>query len=83
MTKGTRTKRQILGITIYPLKEIAAMLNVTTMTMHNYIKQGKLPARKVGGAYYITEENLKEFISGSNFTDPVTKEKITDIKTDN
>jgi excisionase family DNA binding protein len=83
MTKGTRTKRQILGITIYPVKEIAEMLKITTTTIHNYIKQGILPARKVGGAYYVTEDNLKEFISGQNFTDPVTSEKIKDIKTGN
>ncbi len=81
MTKGLRAKRQILGITIYPVRDIAEMLNITTTTIHSYIRQGILPARKVGGAYYVTEENLKEFISGSNFTDPVTKEKITDIKT--
>lgn len=76
MTMIKRVKREILGITIYPIREVAEMLKVTPTTIQGYIKKGILPARKVGGAYHVTEDNLKEFISGSNFTDPVTHEKI-------
>lgn len=66
--------REILGLTVYTVKETAEMLGTTTTTIHNYIKRGQLPARKIAGVYHITADNIKQYVKGHPFTDPVTGE---------
>ena len=58
------TVKKILGINVYSLTEVAEMIGVTTVTIHNYIKSGTLDARKLGGKWYIAEDTIKKFISG-------------------
>lgn len=58
--------KTVLGVNLYDLKEVAELLSVTTTTIHNYIKAGSLDARKIGGRWYIAEETIKLFVSGSN-----------------
>jgi predicted transcriptional regulator len=41
----------IKPIKMYTLKDLAAQLNVTERTMHNYIKNGKLKGQKIVGKY--------------------------------
>lgn len=57
--------KTILGVNLYNLKEVAEMLSVTTTTIHNYIKSDSLDARKIGGRWYVAEETIKLFVSGS------------------
>ena len=61
--------RVILGITTYTVQEVADMLGLSSMTIYTYIRDGRLPARKIAGAYHITEDNLKEYIKGTRYTD--------------
>ena len=58
--------KSVLGVNLYDLKEVAELLSVTTTTIHNYIKSGSLDARKIGGRWYVAEETIKSFVSGSN-----------------
>ena len=58
--------KTILGVNLYDIREVAELLSVTTTTIHNYIKSGSLDARKIGGRWYIAEETIKLFVSGSN-----------------
>ena len=67
--------REILGIKVYSVKEAAALLELSTNTIQSYIKKGILPARKIAGVYHVTEDNLKEYIQGDRFTDPVTGQR--------
>lgn len=54
---------KVIGdITLYTLMELATMLDVTEVTLRRYIKDGKLHAKKIGGAYHISEDALKDFI---------------------
>jgi len=46
--------------TFYSVPELAHKLNVTTVTIRNYLKQGKLKGRKVMGKWFISDENLFE-----------------------
>ena len=48
----------------YDVQETAGLLNITVATVRDYIKKGKLSARKVGTRYYIAEETLKSFLRG-------------------
>jgi len=49
---------------VYTVEEIAEILKVSTFTVRNYIKSGKLKAINTGGAVRVSEENLKAFIDG-------------------
>lgn len=59
--------KNILGINVYDVKEVAELLGVTTTTIHAYIKNKTLDARKLGGKWYVTEETIKKYIgAGEN-----------------
>ena len=49
-------------LTTYTLVEVAEILKVTRRTIYNYIKQGKMPATKVGHQWRVTGQALKEFL---------------------
>ncbi|MBW2554708.1 MAG: helix-turn-helix domain-containing protein [Deltaproteobacteria bacterium] len=48
-------------MTLYSVPEVAHKLNVTTVTIRNYLRQGKLKGQKVMGRWFISEEDLVEF----------------------
>jgi excisionase family DNA binding protein len=56
--------KTIGNINLYSILELSKLLKVTDVTLRKYIKNGKLKAQKIGGAYYITEDNLKLFLNG-------------------
>jgi excisionase family DNA binding protein len=58
--------KQVGSITLYPLPELSELLGVTPVTLRQYIKDGKLKARKIGSTYHITEEALREFIDNKD-----------------
>ena len=49
-------------LTTYTLVEVAEILKVTRRTVYNYVKDGKIPATKVGHQWRVTEQALKEFL---------------------
>ena len=56
--------REIDGIKMYTLFEVAQKLHLTERTLHTYIKNKKIKAVKIGGRWYISEDNLKNFLNG-------------------
>ena len=54
--------KEVLGVQLYTLKEVGELLGVQQQTVSKYVQQGKLKARVIGGAKYVSEENLKEFL---------------------
>ncbi|SHG26343.1 helix-turn-helix domain-containing protein [Flagellimonas flava] len=40
------------------VKETAKFLNVSEQSVHNYIREGKIPAKKVGRPYLILKSDL-------------------------
>jgi len=58
--------KEVLGVKLYDINEVAGILSVTTTSIHNYIKKGLLAGQKIGGRWFISEENIKIFVSGSN-----------------
>lgn len=45
----------------YTVFEVSEILQCRDETIRNYIKRGKLRAKKIGNAYHIKESALKEF----------------------
>jgi predicted site-specific integrase-resolvase len=53
----------ISGQTLYSVSELSQKLNVTTVTIRNYIKQGRLIGHKAMGRWFISEQDMVEFFN--------------------
>jgi predicted site-specific integrase-resolvase len=53
----------IEDVTLYSVPEVSQMLNVTTVSIRNYIKKGYLNGQKVMGRWVVLEEELHAFMS--------------------
>lgn len=51
---------------VYTLEEAAEVAKVSTRTLREYLKSGKLKGAKMGSAWRILEENLREFLAGGS-----------------
>lgn len=52
----------MLKITFYDIKQVAKILGISTRTVHTYIKDEKIKAKKIGGKWKIKEDDLKEYL---------------------
>jgi predicted site-specific integrase-resolvase len=57
-----RVKSMTNEIPVYDLKDLSKKLKISIRTLRGYIKSGKLKAKKIGKAYYVTEPNLMAFL---------------------
>lgn len=60
--------KEVAGMTLYTVRELADILGVTTITIRRYIADGSLKARKIGRAYHISDEALREFMDSGSKT---------------
>ncbi|MGL4738955.1 MAG: helix-turn-helix domain-containing protein [Cellulosilyticaceae bacterium] len=51
---------------LYSVEEIAEMTSLTSRTIRNYLKDGSLKGRKIGGQWRFTEEDIKGFMNQEN-----------------
>ncbi|MFW5782661.1 MAG: helix-turn-helix domain-containing protein, partial [Candidatus Muiribacteriaceae bacterium] len=65
--------KKIGKITLYDLNEISEKLEVSVFTLRNYLKAGKLNGRKIGSKYFITEDNIEEFLNNRKTVDGMGK----------
>jgi len=52
---------QIGDLKVYTMNEACNLLNLGYETLRQYIKSGKIKARKLGVKYMITEQALQEY----------------------
>ena len=57
----------IKDLKLYTIPETSKMLKVTAQTVRKYIKENKLSVKKIGRPFYITEDNLRKFLT-TDFT---------------
>ncbi len=48
---------------LYLVEEVAQILRMGKRTLYEYLKDGRLKAKKIGGKWTIKEEDLREFIN--------------------
>jgi hypothetical protein len=53
---------KIKDVTLYSVPDLSQILNVTTVSIRNYIKQGHLKGQKVMGRWFVSEEEVKDFL---------------------
>lgn len=51
-------------VTLYTLQQLEPILEVSTRTLLQYIKDGKLKAVKIGGRWKVSEKNLQDYVNG-------------------
>jgi len=52
---------------LYTVEDVAKMTSFTTRTIRNYLKNGTLKGRKIGGQWRFTMENIKNLFNNSVF----------------
>ncbi|MDD3818381.1 MAG: helix-turn-helix domain-containing protein [Bacteroidales bacterium] len=56
----------VSGVKLYNVREVAEMLKSTEATIRVYFRDGTLKGRKISGKWHVTEDNLKQYISGGH-----------------
>jgi len=56
--------KTVLGVDLYTQEEAAQLLGISKATIAKYIKTGRMPARRIGRRYMLTQEDLKAFLHG-------------------
>lgn len=67
-------KREMAGMTVYGVADVAQEVGVTPATVRQWIRGGKLVARKIGREWVITEEAVRFFIAGGEPAEPAEHE---------
>jgi len=52
---------------LFTVEDIANMTSLTTRTIRNYLKDGILKGRKIGGQWRFTEEDIKNFMDNGTY----------------
>jgi excisionase family DNA binding protein len=58
----TNMKEQNIGRLAYSVKEVAASLGVSSRTIHNFIRKGKLGHFRLGTRVLVEADSLRRFI---------------------
>jgi hypothetical protein len=53
--------KKIGNLTLFSVDDLHRELGLSKMTIRNYLKSGRLKGRKLGVAWYVTEEALREY----------------------
>lgn len=53
----------LAGYKMYSVDELASLLKITTVSVRNFIRQGRMKGRRVGRRYFVTEDELKQFLN--------------------
>jgi len=52
----------------FSIKEVSGMLGISTTSVNNYVKTGKLRATKIGSSWHIKEKDIKAFLESNTNT---------------
>ncbi|MHC4139580.1 MAG: helix-turn-helix domain-containing protein [Planctomycetota bacterium] len=57
----------IEDVTLYSVPDLSQMLNVTSVSIRNYIKQGHLKGQKVMGRWFVSEQEVSDFLKALSY----------------
>lgn len=63
----------------YTVENIAEMAMFTTRTIRNYLKEGTLTGRKIGGQWRFTEDDVKKFLEKGLVSDALAENKKQEV----
>ena len=70
---------KLLTDKLYTVEDIANMTSLTTRTIRNYLKDGTLKGRKIGGQWRFMKEDLMNFIESGNYVNNVSDKNREDV----
>ena len=56
--------KQIGDIKFYDVQEIAKAFDMTPQSVRKFIREGRIKGRKVGTRWYVTEEAIRDYLTG-------------------
>jgi predicted site-specific integrase-resolvase len=68
--------KKIEGIIMYDVSDLCRKLGITWFTAERYLRAGRLRGVKINRAWYVSAENLKEFLQGGTGPRKVETEKL-------
>lgn len=51
-----------LSLDVFTIKQVAYKFDVTERTVNNWMKEGKLKGKKIGGKWRFTKDELERFV---------------------
>ena len=54
----------IKGIKVYEVEDLEKILGLSLVAVRRYIRSGRIQGVKIGKRWYVSDENLKNFVSG-------------------
>ena len=60
---------------LYTVEDIANMTGLTSRTIRNYLKDGSLEGRKIGGQWRFTMKNIEKLFDNSSVTKDIQNDK--------
>jgi len=64
---------------LYTVEDIAQMTSLTARTIRNYLKDGILKGRKIGGQWRFTEEDIGKFMDSGTFGEEIKNRTRQDL----
>lgn len=64
---------------LYTVDDIANMTSLTSRTIRNYLKDGSLQGKKIGGQWRFTMEDIKRLFDNSSFSKEITDSKKQEV----
>ena len=64
---------------LFTVEDIATMTSMTTRTIRNYLKDGTLEGRKIGGQWRFTEEDIKKLMSSGGVSNEIIAKNKQDV----
>ncbi len=55
---------EIMGVTLYNLREVGEKLGVSYLTAKTYHKNGRINGQRIGRSIMVTEDELERFVRG-------------------
>jgi len=62
--RGENMPVEIMGVTLYNLREVAEKLGVSYLTAKTYRKNGKITGQRIGRSFLVSEDELRRFVEG-------------------
>ena len=76
--KHPKNKEDIME-KFYTVDEVAKITMFTTRTIRNYLKDGSLKGRKIGGQWRFTQEDLEQFWEQGKVTEKIISDSKQDV----
>lgn len=64
---------------LYTVEDIAGMASLTSRTIRNYLKDGSLKGKKVGGQWRFTMKDIEQLFNNSGFSTEIRNNNKQDV----